>query len=82
MAMRITIIEKATGRMKTITEGGDFNRYEWAEGSRSCDCNRARLFGLDDHRCGEGLFAVRVVDEATDVALYDEIDGNDKQGDA
>ncbi len=36
-------------------EGWEFNLED---GNNSCDCNRAMVFGILDHPCGDGRFIV------------------------
>lgn len=54
--------------------------YMWSEGNYACDCNRELFFaaakGLPepDYRCGDGRFAVRVVERGTDRVIYEDGD--------
>lgn len=68
MKVKATILDTVTGRITAdvhewpaSTEEGTVV-FEWRDNNWSCDCNRARVHGIDDHPCGESRFILTALE--------------------
>jgi len=51
---------------------GNISDYIWREGNFSCDCNRGLFFGKEEVSCGEGRYAVNIVNPKNNQIIYSE----------
>jgi len=71
----VTILDTVTGEKRTTTDD-DWSGYFWSEGNGSCDCNRAREFGIVSG-CGSNRFLiVGVSGTIEEEYLYNDMNSN------
>lgn len=83
MNLKVEIRRNADGQTScAIEEDFPFSRFWWEEGNASCDCNRELFFlrdrgeetetTIDEVRCGDGGYSVRISCADSGEVLYTE----------
>lgn len=51
------LVDMKTGKTVEVTEQClESSEYYWTEGNMSCDCNRSRMFDIENFPCSEKEF--------------------------
>lgn len=87
MKLKVEIRYNPTQEIVTeIWENFPYNQYWWEEGNASCDCNREIFFlrakklnYVDDTKCSEGKYSVRLSDADTGELLYTDFNQESSQ---
>lgn len=69
--IRVTVKDLETNAQRTA-QFPHWSRWDWTDGNWQCDCNRASLFGIEDHPCGETRFVVVGVSPPDDLKMFNQ----------